>query len=129
MLAVDTNALVRFLTADDPKQSKRALAIIRDSDVWVAKTVLLETQWVLSSLYGLGADRVADTFERFLGLPNVQVEDPRTVQQALRWFAAGLDFADALHLASRGGSEGFVTFDANFRKRATKLTGIPVRTP
>jgi len=32
--------------------------------------------------------------------PNVSVEDPQTVFQAVSWYEAGLDFADALHLAS-----------------------------
>jgi len=129
MLAVDANVLVRFLTADDAKQAQRALALIRDTPIWVAKTVLLETQWVLHSLYGFGAERVATSLEGLLGLPNVFVEDPQSVQRALSWFAAGLDFADAVHLASRGGSEAFVTFDANFRKRAGRLTKVPVRAP
>jgi len=57
------------------------------------------------------------------------MEDPLSVQQALSWFAAGPDFADALHLASRGSSEAFVTFDANFRKRADQPTEIPVKAP
>jgi len=129
MLAVDTNVLIRFLTADDPKQAQRALALMRQTPVWVAKTVLLETQWVLSSLYGFGVERVANALRGLVGLPNVHLEDPRSVQQALSWFAAGRDFADALHLASCGSSEAFVTFDANFRKRAGRLTEIPVKAP
>ncbi len=129
MLAVDTNVVVRFLTADDPKQSQRAFALIRDTPVWVAKTVLLETEWVLRSLYGFGVERVAAAFQDLVGLPTVHVEDARAVQRALGWFAAGLDFADALHLASRDRAEAFVTFDDNFRKRAGRLTKVPIRAP
>lgn len=73
--------------------------------------------------------RGANSLEGLVGLPNVHVEDPRSVQQALSWFEAGLDFADDLHLASCGSSEAFVTFDAKFRKRAGRLTGIPVKAP
>ena len=29
------------------------------------------------------------------------------IAEALDWFAGGMDFADALHLASRGPAEGF----------------------
>lgn len=129
MLAVDTNVVVRFFTTDDPKQSQRALVLIRDTPVWLAKTVLLETEWVLRSLYGFGAERVAGAVQDLLGLPTVHVEDARAVQQALDWFAAGLDFADALHLASRDRAEAFVTFDGNFRKRAGRLTKVPIRAP
>ena len=129
MLAVDTNVVVRFLTADDPKQSRRALALIRDTRVWIAKTVLLETEWVLRSLYGFGVERVAVAFQLLVGLPTVHVEDAQAVQRALGWFAAGLEFGDALHLASRDRAEAFVTFDNNFRKRASRLTKVTIRVP
>jgi hypothetical protein len=55
------------------------------------------------------------------------VEDAPAVARALTWFAAGLDFADGLHLASLDGSEVFVTFDAGFRKREGRVTGVLVR--
>lgn len=127
MLAVDTNVLVRFLTGDDPKQAQRALALLRSSPVWIAKTVLLETEWVLRSLYGFEADRTAAALLGLVGLENVQVEDAPAVHRALGWFAAGLDFADALHLASLDRAEGFVTFDTSFRKRAERVTGLSIR--
>jgi predicted nucleic-acid-binding protein len=41
--------------------------------------------------------------------------------QALAWLDAGIDFADGLHLASRGGAKSFVTFDERFVKRTAKL--------
>jgi predicted nucleic-acid-binding protein len=129
MLAIDTNIVVRFLTADDPKQSRRALELVRDAHVWIAKTVLLETEWVLRSLYGFQVEEVAAAFRDLMGLPTVHVEDVSAVQQALGWFAAGLDFANALHLASHDRAEGFATFDNNFRKRASRLTTVTIRVP
>lgn len=127
MLAVDTNVLVRFLTGDEPRQAARARALFRDQQVWVAKTVLLETEWVLRSLYGFGGHRTTAALQQLLGLDSVLVEDPRAVRQALSWSAAGLDFADALHLASSNRAEAFVTFDAGLRKRAARVSGIPIR--
>ena len=129
MLAVDTNVLVRFLTADEPKQARSALALFRDRRVWIAKTVLLETEWVLRSLYGFEVPRVAVALRDLVALPTVHVEDAQAVGRALEWFAAGLEFADALHLASAGPAETFVTFDNNFRKRASRLTKVTVRVP
>jgi predicted nucleic-acid-binding protein len=49
LLAVDTNVIVRLLTQDDRKQAAAAAAIFATEDVWIAKTVLLETAWVLKS--------------------------------------------------------------------------------
>lgn len=39
------------------------------------------------------------------------VEDELAVAKALDWFKDGLDFADALHLASAGSAKQFATFD------------------
>jgi predicted nucleic-acid-binding protein len=52
MVAVDTNILVRLLTGDDPKQAAAARSLFASEQIWIAKTVLLETGWVLRSLYG-----------------------------------------------------------------------------
>jgi len=61
MVAVDTNILVRFLVRDDVKQAARAASLIRDDKIWISKTVLLETEWVLGSLYGFSTDTLRGT--------------------------------------------------------------------
>ena len=118
MLAVDANVLIRFLTRDDIGQAARAARVLSREEVWLAKTVLLETEWVLRSLYSQPAHIVASALRKLLGLPRVRVEDPRAVAKALDWVDSGLDFADALHLASCGESTAFATFDERFAKRA-----------
>jgi hypothetical protein len=50
------------------------------------------------------------------------LRDSGLVAQALDWHEAGLDFADAMHLATSGNAT-FRTFDGDFIKRAGKLTG------
>ena len=42
---------------------------------------------------------------------------------------AGLDFADALHLAAAAECERFLTFDKRFGRSGTRLNGIPVTAP
>ncbi len=49
MLAVDTNVIVRYLTADDAAQFARACEVIEGQDVWVPLTVRLEAAWVTKS--------------------------------------------------------------------------------
>ena len=51
MLAIDTNIVVRYLTADHPEQSPKAKWLIDGEEVFVCTTVLLETEWVLRSVY------------------------------------------------------------------------------
>ena len=120
MLAADTNVVVRFLTHDDPRQTRRAVALFRSQEVWLAKTVLLETEWVLRNLYGFSASAVAGALRALGGMPNVHVESPGEVAEALDWANRGLDFADALHLASSQSTQEFVSFDERFVKRARR---------
>lgn len=129
MHAIDTNVLVRVITGDEPRQSERAMAVFRNSTVWIAKTVLLETEWVLRRLYEFDQASIAQAFERLLGLPNVRIEDSRAIRVAMNWYADGLDFADGLHLASRGDADIFVTFDKRFGKRARALTDLVIEIP
>jgi predicted nucleic-acid-binding protein len=126
MIAVDTNVLVRFFTVDEPAQAARAARLVRRSPIWVSKTVLLETEWVLRGLYKLPAESILAAIEALAGLPNVQFEDAANVARAIRWSASGMDFADALHLASRGDADKFATFDRKFSRHAGKLTGVEV---
>ena len=118
MTAVDTNVLVRLLTGDDPRQAAAARALFASTSVWIAKTVLLETCWVLQSLYGFPDQAVADALSKLLGLENVQVEDEASVADALRLASEGLEFGDALHLSSRPTEIAFVSFDRSLVRRA-----------
>lgn len=115
MIAVDTNVLVRCLTLDDPGQVPAAKALLAHSDgVFVAKTVLLELEWVLRAAYKLPRPTIQSALEKLLGLPNLSVENPGQIGQALDGYSRGLDFADAMHLVASPADEGFFTFDAQF---------------
>ena len=129
MIAVDTNLLVRLLTKDDPDQAKRAAKILESDVIFIPKTVMLETEWVLRYAYGINKDAIMKGFKKIMGLPNVRVEDQQTVFQAISWYELGLDFADALHLASSMKADKFVTFDNAFIKKARKLISIDITLP
>lgn len=123
MHAVDTNVLVRFWVDDDPEQSARARALVLSKPIWVTKSVLLESAWVLERLYGYDETAICNTFARLLSFENVHVEDRQLVAVALSLCAQGLDLADAIHLTSRQPGSTFATFDQALLKRA-KRAGI-----
>ena len=127
MRAIDTNVVVRFLTRDDPEQGPIAREIIREGEVFIPVTVMLETEWVLRDGYGYSAPEVADALASLAGAEGVQAESPDLVAAALDDLRAGLDFADALHLARSEACEVFLTFDKRFAKRAAGRSRIPVR--
>jgi predicted nucleic-acid-binding protein len=126
VLAVDTNVVVRLLVADHAAQTARAAALFRSGRVFIAKSVLLETEWVLRYSYKLGAAAILRGLRSVIGLESVIVEDPTTIADALRMLEQGLDFADALHLASSAQAERFVTFDAKLITRARRATELTV---
>lgn len=129
MIAIDTNLLVRILTNDDPLQARRAAKILRSDDVFIPKTVILETQWVLKYAYAIRKEDIISGFYKLLGLSNVYPEDSETVAQAISWYEQGLEFADALHLASSSESDNFATFDAAFARKARKVCSLPIIKP
>ena len=114
------NVLVRFLTADDPAQFRRARKIIEAGAVFVPKTVLLETEWVLRHAYDLAITDILQAFEALARTAEIEIENPEAVQRALAWFRGGVDFADALHIASRGTAAEFLTFDKRLTTAARK---------
>jgi predicted nucleic acid-binding protein len=100
MTAVDTNVVVRLLTADDTRHTARASALFGTEEIWLSKTVILETEWVLRSLCRFRGTQISAAMLALMSLPNVR---------------------DALHLASKGESDKFATFDEKLVKRANEL--------
>ena len=121
---VDTNVVVRYLTGDDLGQAARARAVIDAGDVFVSTTVLLESEWVLRSVYGLSRTEVAAALRAFAGLPGLSVESPAVLSEALDHAERGMDFADALHLGAAARCEALLTFDLRFIEQAGE---VPVR--
>lgn len=120
MVAVDTNVLVRFLVDDDPDQSRAARALFDSEVVWIPKTVILESNWVLCSLFGLTDVEVVRALSRLVSVENVQIEDSTAVGDALALVERGMELADALHLLSRPRDARFVSFDKQLVKRARR---------
>lgn len=129
MVAIDANVVVRLLTGDDHEQAARARALVEAEGAFVATTVLLETELVLRSAYGFGRGDVVAALRAFAGLPQVRVEDPGRLAEALDRAAAGFDFADALHLATPEAAQGFATFDARLIRAARRAGLAAVREP
>ena len=126
MLAVDTNVLVRIITNDNPEQTASAKATLTAEPVWISKTVLLETAWVLTYYYNFDDGAIRNAFAILLGVENFQAEDPESVAAAMALSAQGLQLADVFHLMSRPPGAKFVTFDRALVKRAKRagITGI-----
>ena len=119
MIAFDTNLLVRIAVNDDQYQADIAEQLINNNDVFISRTVLLESEWVLRSVYKTSRSDIAAFFENVLITENITVENSTEVRQALEWYKLGADFADALHLCICGESL-MHTFYGQFCKAASR---------
>ena len=120
MHAVDTNVVVRFLTGDDAAQFKHARRVMESGTVFIPKTVLLETEWVLRRAYSIAPEQILGVLESLARAAEVVMEDETAIEQALAWYRGGMDFADALHIASRGAATQFLTFDKRLTSAARR---------
>jgi predicted nucleic-acid-binding protein len=120
---------VRILTNDDPNQARRALKILKSDDIFIPKTVLLETEWVLRHVYEIGRSDIIVGFQKLLGLPNVNVEDPESIHPAISWDENTFDFADALNMASSRRCVSFATFDSSLIKKAQQVSSMDMIKP
>ena len=123
MISVDTNILVRYAVKDDKRQTELATSFIADNQCHVLKSVILELVWVLSSSSGYNLTRkvVTERLRHIFGLPTMDTEDTIQVAQAIDWYEKGMDFADALHLASSCEVNGFVTMDGRMNRKVSQI--------
>ncbi len=125
MKALDTSILVRYYTQDGPRQAKIALCIIKEEEaLFVSRTVLMELYFVLryGKQYHFEPAQINAVLTHLLGLGNVTIEQSDAVETALRYYQKGVDFADALHLASSPHCSALLTFDdRKFARRARRL--------
>jgi predicted nucleic-acid-binding protein len=123
MWAVDTNVLVRTLTGDDPVQSPAAEAFFRaHAPVWVSHAVLMETVWVLDSVYGCGKRQLAEALARIIDNKVLALEEPAAVRAALALYRSRskVNFEDCmiLEIARKAGHHPLATFDKALGKCA-----------
>jgi predicted nucleic-acid-binding protein len=124
MIAFDTNLLVRALVDDHPEQVAVVRQLIASDSIFISRTVLLETEWVLRARYKKSRSQLSAFFSVLLEVDNTIVEDAESVSHALEWYAQGADFADALHLAVCGKAV-MHTFDRDFCKSAREAGTTP----
>lgn len=121
MIALDTNVVVRLIVNDDAYQVMAARELVLANAVMLTTLVILETEWVLRGAYGYSPGEVNRGLRAFLGVPQVTLAEPTVVRSALDHHEQGLEFADALHVASAAEAGRFATFDKRLFKAARRL--------
>lgn len=128
-IGIDTNIVVRAIVKDEEQQAKISLSILQFVETYICHTVILETVWVLESVYKLSKADIVRGLKLVFGLPKVSLEDSSAIALTLKWYDSGLDFGDALHLATTQRYKTFCTFDKALIKKAQEIPQIKVVAP
>jgi predicted nucleic-acid-binding protein len=126
MKGLDTNVLVRFLVKNDHKQARAVYLLFKQAETdrevfWVPLTVILETIWVLESVYQISRQEIVDSIADLLRLPVLKFESQPALQAFIH--AAGdsrINLSDLLIACSArySGCESVLTFDQRAARHA-----------
>jgi predicted nucleic-acid-binding protein len=128
MIGLDTNVVVRYLTQDDPVQSRKATEILErrltpEKPGFLCVVTMVETVWVLERAYGFIDQEIARAVERLLQTDLLLIENEQEVFTAMIELKSGRgSFADALiaALGAKAGCKHTLTFD----QKALRLPGF-----
>jgi len=123
MIGLDTNILVRYLTQDDPDQSRKAAHEIEKGlsaghVFFIADIVMCELVWVLETAYGYDRREIVPVLENILRTKQFQFGNKDLLWKSLSDYQNKKgDFAD--HLIGRAGHKAgcseTITFDAGLK--------------
>jgi predicted nucleic acid-binding protein len=118
---LDTSIIVRYFTNDPPELAEKAADIIdEDAHLQVTDVVLVETAYVLISVYHVARSLVVDNLVTFLQKENIatfSLDKDRVIEALLLCRASGrVAFSDAMIWASArsSGINTVYTLDRRF---------------
>jgi predicted nucleic-acid-binding protein len=119
MKALDTNILVRFLVADEPRQAQLVYRLFKNAErknerFFVSLLVVLETLWVLDSVYDYTPAEIVGALKGLLTLKVLEFESTSVLREWLETAQASKgDLSDLLigHVAQNKGCSSVMTFD------------------
>jgi len=124
LIALDTNVLVRMLIEDDRRQAR----IIEETIAWAEKNsvpvlilseVLVETVWVLESVYQCTREEISQFLEALIFTPVFTFVDSQVIRRATHEYKKGGDFADLLivNQAKEHQAKKLISFDKKLQKK------------
>jgi predicted nucleic-acid-binding protein len=124
MIALDSNALVRMLVEDDTEQAKIVQQLVSFAEqksitVLILPEVLLETVWVLESVYTIKRAEIIKFLRALLAASTFAISHDSVVRSAIRQYQRGFDFADALITgqAKKEKAQALFSFDRRLSRR------------
>ena len=127
---LDTSVIVRYLTSDPPDLADRAATIIdTGADLLVTDVALVETAYVLTTVYGVPREVAVDYLITFLQKKNIYtlgLDKDMALHALLLCRPSGrVSFADAMVWAAArsSGSQVIYSFDERFPSDGVEVRG------
>ena len=124
MIALDTNALVRVLVEDDRDQAKTVRKTITFAEknsipISILSEVLIETVWVLESVYHSTRDEIFEFLDTIIHTPTFTFSDYEAIRKAVHHYKKEGDFADLLivNQAIEQQAKKLLSFDKKLQKK------------
>jgi len=125
---LDTSMVVRYLTGDPPEQAQHAAAVIdQEAGLILTEVVLVETAYVLTTVYQVPREVVVDHMILFLqkqNIPSFAIHKDILLQALLLCRPSGrVSFADAILWAAvrASGEKTVYSLDERFPREGVKV--------
>jgi len=128
---LDTSIVVRYLTGDSPQLAEQAAEIIdRDENLKITDVAIVETAYVLTSVYEIEREIVVDNLITFMQKKNISpfaLEKGLVLQALLLCRPSGrISFADAMIWAAvrSAGSKSIYSLDDRFPSDGIEILAL-----
>lgn len=117
---IDTNVIIRFLTRDDPKLTRKAEEIFKNAkkrELEIPNFILMEVVWVLLSFYELEKGEIIEKLEGILAFDKFNL-NRKVLRRAIDIYRDNnVSFVDA-YLIAKGKckSQEIISFDDRIKK-------------
>lgn len=95
-------------------------------EIFVSHIALVETEWVLRSVYRYSVSKVHSALVALLDLDRIKVDAKDHVYWALDRFGKGADLSDMFLLVAARATNGFASFDQKLAKQAGSDSPVPI---
>ena len=124
MIAFDTNVVVRMLVEDDKRQAGAVQEAVLFAEknsiqILILSEVLIETVWVLESVYQCRKGEIARFLETLISASTFTHPNPDVIRKAIQQYKRGGDFADfvIIEQARQQQAKNFFSFDRKLQKK------------
>jgi predicted nucleic acid-binding protein len=119
---IDTNILLRYLTADDPEKFERCKELFKQAlekkiILLTSDMVIAELIWTLNSFYKVPKDEIIEKVTIIINTPNLKVPNKKLLSEVLVLFSQeNIDYIDAYNAVfmKKNGCAQIFSYDKDF---------------